>query len=79
MVNSIRPWCGLRRLWQPRKPLWEPRDAENDQSDRAFPEAGIITMMPSWHEENDNPGKFEMFYCEINDLDADGENLAKLT
>lgn len=58
--------------------LWEPQDADNDQSGRAFPEAGIITMMPSWRGENDNPGKFEMFYGEINDLHAARDYLAKL-
>ncbi|SEA75149.1 Prolyl oligopeptidase family protein [Lonsdalea quercina] len=58
--------------------LWEPQDADNDQSGRAFPEAGIVTMMPSWRGENDNPGKFEMFYGEINDLHAARDYLAKL-
>lgn len=58
--------------------LWEPQDADNDQSGRAFPEAGIITMMPSWRGENDNPGKFEMFFGEINDLHAARDYLATL-
>ncbi|ACX89960.1 conserved hypothetical protein [Pectobacterium parmentieri WPP163] len=58
--------------------FWEPQDEDNDQSARAFREAGIVMMVPSWRGENDNPGKFEMFYGEVDDLHAAREYLAKL-
>lgn len=58
--------------------FWEPQEEDNDQSARAFREAGIVMMVPSWRGENDNPGKFEMFYGEVDDLHAAREYLAKL-
>ncbi|WP_052198325.1 alpha/beta hydrolase family protein [Pectobacterium fontis] len=58
--------------------FWEPQDEDNDQSARAFREAGIVMMVPSWRGENDNPGKFEMFYGEVDDLHAAREYLSKL-
>ncbi len=48
--------------------LWEKSSKRNDQTARAFREAGIVTMMPSWRGENDNPGRFELFYGEVEDL-----------
>jgi dienelactone hydrolase len=58
--------------------LWEPAPAENDQSARAFREAGLVVMAPSWRGENDNPGSFEMFYGELDDLLAAREYLSSL-
>lgn len=48
--------------------LWEEAPTSNDQSVRPFLDAGIVTMCPSWRGENDNPGSFELFYGEVNDL-----------
>lgn len=48
--------------------LWEEAPADNDQSVRAFLDAGIVTMCPSWRGENTNLGKFELFYGELDDL-----------
>lgn len=48
--------------------LWEEGDPENDQSVRAFLDAGLVVMCPSWRGENDNPGRFELFYGEVDDL-----------
>jgi acetyl esterase/lipase len=48
--------------------FWEPAPAKNDQSARAFREAGCVLMCPSWRGENDNPGRFELFYGEVEDL-----------
>lgn len=48
--------------------LWEEADSENDQSVRAFLDAGLVVMCPSWRGENDNPGRFELFYGEVDDL-----------
>jgi len=48
--------------------LWEESPASNDRSVRAFLDADIITMCPSWRGENTNPGRFELFYGEVEDL-----------
>jgi dipeptidyl aminopeptidase/acylaminoacyl peptidase len=48
--------------------LWDSVDRENDQTASAFREAGFVLMAPSWRGENDNPGRFELFYGEVNDL-----------
>jgi pimeloyl-ACP methyl ester carboxylesterase len=48
--------------------LWEEAPAASDHSVRAFLDAGIVTMCPSWRGENSNPGRYEMFYGELNDL-----------
>jgi membrane associated rhomboid family serine protease/dienelactone hydrolase len=58
--------------------LWLPRSRSNDQSARAFREAGFVLMCPSWRNEHDNPGKFELFYGEVNDLLAARDYLAEL-
>ncbi len=48
--------------------FWSAQAKRNDQSARAFREAGIVLMAPSWRGENDNPGRFELFYGEIEDM-----------
>jgi acetyl esterase/lipase len=58
--------------------LWDNAPQTNDQSARAFREAGIVLMIPSWRGENDNPGNFEMFMGELDDLFAAREYLAAL-
>ncbi len=58
--------------------LWEEAPTDNDQSVRAFLQAGIVTMCPSWRGENDNPGKFELFYGEVDDLLSALEYLKQL-
>ncbi|MFT3764689.1 MAG: alpha/beta fold hydrolase [Minicystis sp.] len=40
--------------------------------------AGIVVMCPSWRGENDNRGRYEMFYGEVNDALAALDHLAKL-
>jgi acetyl esterase/lipase len=44
----------------------------------AFHKAGLVLMCPSWRGENDNPGKFEMFYGEVDDALAAADHVAKL-
>ena len=56
---------------------WEPADPENDQSARAFREAGIIMMYPSLRGGNDNPGHREHFFGEVDDVLAAAEYLAR--
>ncbi|QTA90900.1 alpha/beta hydrolase family protein [Desulfonema magnum] len=48
--------------------LFEEQSPSNDQSVMQFVDAGMVVMTPSWRGENDNPGKFELFYGEVNDL-----------
>lgn len=43
-----------------------------------FADAGFVVMCPSWRGENDNPGKYEMFYGEVDDAVAAVEYVAKL-
>jgi dipeptidyl aminopeptidase/acylaminoacyl peptidase len=58
--------------------LWKPAPVANDQSARAFREAGLVLMCPSWRGENDNPGRFELFFGEVDDLLAARDYLAAL-
>jgi pimeloyl-ACP methyl ester carboxylesterase len=58
--------------------FWEECSKDNDQSARAFREKGIAMMVPSWRGENDNPGRFELFYGEVEDLIAAIEHIKTL-
>ena len=57
---------------------WSPQPAENDQTPKAFLDAGFVVMLPSWRGENENPGKFELFYGEVDDALAAIDYAAKL-
>jgi acetyl esterase/lipase len=57
---------------------WEQAHPDNDQSARAFRQAGIITMYPSFRGGNDNPGYNEGFYGEVEDVVAAADYLAGL-
>ena len=56
---------------------WEAAPPSNDQSARAFREAGVVTMYPSLRGGNDNPGFKEGFLGEVDDVLAAAEFLAK--
>lgn len=43
----------------------------------AFRRAGLVVMVPSWRGENDNPGRFELCYGEVDDLLAARDALAR--
>ncbi|MCB1279197.1 GYF domain-containing protein [Prosthecobacter sp.] len=58
--------------------FWEPGGKRNDQSARAFREKGIVMMCPSWRGENDNPGRFELFYNELWDFLSAIEHVKRL-
>jgi dipeptidyl aminopeptidase/acylaminoacyl peptidase len=47
---------------------WEDQPRENDQSARAFREAGIATMYPALRGSNGNPGHNECFLGEVDDI-----------
>ncbi|MEO7329627.1 MAG: prolyl oligopeptidase family serine peptidase [Minicystis sp.] len=59
--------------------FWEAAPRRNDQSARAFREAGLVLAVGSWRAENDNPGDYELFYGEADDLLALRDHAAKLS
>jgi alpha-beta hydrolase superfamily lysophospholipase len=58
--------------------LWTAGPAGNDQSVRAFLDAGLVVLCPSLRGENDNPGRLELFYGELDDVLAAAEHLRGL-
>lgn len=55
---------------------WAPAKPDNDQSARAFPQAGIVTMYPSLRGGNGNAGYLEGLYGEVDDVVAAARYLA---
>lgn len=55
---------------------WGHASTDNDQSARAFREAGVITLYPSLRGGNSNPGYIEVCYGEVDDVIAAGKYLA---
>lgn len=55
---------------------WAEATPDNDQSARAFYQAGIVTMYPSLRGGNNNPGSVEGLYGEVDDVIAAGKYLA---
>jgi dipeptidyl aminopeptidase/acylaminoacyl peptidase len=49
---------------------WERMPRSNDQSARAFREAGLVLMLPSLRGAVDNPGAHEFFLGEVDDVVA---------
>jgi len=60
------------------KEFWSPAPRSNDQSARAFREAGLVLAVGSWRAENDNPGDYELYYGEVDDFLAIAEHVRKL-
>ena len=58
--------------------VWSPTNRANDQSVSSFQKAGIVVMFPSQRGGNDNPGKREGFFGEVDDILAATDHLAKL-
>lgn len=58
-------------------PVWQDEPADNDQTARAFRDAGIVMMFPTLRGGNDTPGDHEDFLGEVDDVIAAGEFLAK--
>ena len=58
--------------------VWTPQDPSNDQSASAFRKAGIVMMFPSQRGGNDNPGRREGFYGEVEDILAATDHLSEL-
>lgn len=58
--------------------VWSAQDRGNDQSASGFRKAGVVMMFPSQRGGNDNPGKREGFYGEVDDILAATDHLATL-
>lgn len=58
--------------------VWSDAGRDNDQTARAFRDAGIVMMFPSQRGGNDNPGRREGFYGEADDILAATDYLASL-
>lgn len=58
--------------------VWTAEERSNDQSASPFRKKGIVMMFPSQRGGNDNPGKREGFYGEVDDILAATDYLAKL-
>lgn len=56
--------------------FWSAGAANNDQSARAFREAGMIMMFPTLRGGNSNPGRKEFFLGEVDDIIAAAKYLA---
>lgn len=65
-------WGGLDDL------PWQTLPRENDQSASAFRSAGLVLGLPSFRGQNDNPGRYEGFWGEVDDLAAFVEHVAAL-
>lgn len=57
---------------------WSKQSAANDQTPKAYVDAGFVVMLPAWRGENDNPGRFELFYGEVDDAVSAIDYVSKL-
>ncbi len=70
-------WChggfgGIGPFFAMRQP------SSNDQTPRPFVDAGFVVMIPSTRGTNDNPGRPELFYGEVDDALAAVDYVSKL-
>jgi acetyl esterase/lipase len=56
--------------------VWEPASPSDDQTAAAYRQAGLIMMFPSLRGGNNNPGRREGFYGEVDDVIAAADYLA---
>lgn len=56
--------------------LWGSTPMQRGASVRVLKEAGLVVFCPAFRGENDNPGRFELFYGELDDLLAARDFLA---
>lgn len=57
--------------------VWQDAPRKNDQTAAAYRKAGIVMMFPSLRGGNDNPGRREGFYGEVDDVLAAADFLAR--
>lgn len=58
--------------------FWQKKPIDNDQTGATFRDPNMVLMIPSFRGENTNPGRYEMFYGELEDLESAREYLASL-
>jgi dienelactone hydrolase len=58
--------------------VWSRAPAKNDQTAAQYREAGVVLMVPSLRGGNDNPGRREFYFGELDDVVAAGEYLRSL-
>ena len=63
--------------WSINDAFWLPSSRSNDQSARAFRDAGIVLMLPALRGSNENPGHNECFFGEVEDVLTAADFLAK--
>jgi dipeptidyl aminopeptidase/acylaminoacyl peptidase len=84
-VSPVKPgakrpgivWIAGGMDWGIADSAWGPAPRNNDQSARAFREAGVASMLPALRGSNENPGHNECFLGEIDDVIAAADYLAK--
>jgi acetyl esterase/lipase len=69
-------WVGGGLDWSIGEAAWNKAPRGNDRSARAFREAGLTLMLPALRGSNENPGKNECFFGEVEDLLAAADYLA---
>ncbi|MGE0326035.1 MAG: alpha/beta hydrolase family protein [Polyangiaceae bacterium] len=57
--------------------VWSERQRDNDQSAAQYRKAGLVMMFPSMRGGNENPGRPEGFFGEVDDVIAAADVLAK--
>ena len=70
-------WIQGGFYWGVDNSAWAPAPRTNDQSARAFREAGLVEMLPSLRGCDDNPGDREYFLGEVDDVLAAIDYLRK--
>lgn len=58
--------------------LWQDAESSNDQTAAAYRKAGLLMMFPSLRGGNDNPGKLEVCFGEVDDVIAAAKHAAGL-
>lgn len=58
--------------------FWQHDPDGHDLTARAFRDKGIVMMCPSWRGENENPGRMELHYGEVDDFLAAIQHIKKL-
>jgi acetyl esterase/lipase len=69
-------WLGGGLDWSIGEGAWAKAPRSNDRSARAFREAGLALMLPALRGSNENPGKNECFFGEVEDVLAAANYLA---
>ncbi|WP_425398183.1 prolyl oligopeptidase family serine peptidase [Aeoliella sp.] len=64
--GGIQPW------------LWKSMAPQDDRTVKSFLDKDMVVMCPSLRSENDNPGKFEFLFGEVEDLIAAGNYVASI-